>query len=265
MRRVSAPPSFGKVVQSLRLRLLASQLLLLTLCLFGCNFAAADPSERAQARMALSSAYLQAGMYPLAMLEADKALAADPELPEAMTLKAIIFLKQGRFDMADRYFQMSSLVAPLNPILSHNWGVSECQQGRFESAFVKFNNAVQFSEGLSRDKSLWLWGDCLIQTEEWAGAHAKMSEALRRQPSFISDGLTLARLKIKLGLDSEAEKILDEVNDSPSVSAQSLWLSVQLAQRQNQDKKKNHWGKMLGLLYSNSAQWRAYQEGAPHD
>jgi hypothetical protein len=49
------------------------------------------------------------------------------------------------------------------------------------------------------------------------------------------------------------------------VSAQSVWFALQLAERQNQAVKKNHWGKMLGLHFSNSAQWRAYQEGAPHD
>ena len=70
---------------------------------------------------------------------------------------------------------------------------------------------------------------------------------------------------MKLGSLEEAEKILNNFNDSPSVSAQSLWLSVQLAQRQNQAVKKNHWGKMLGLLFSNSTQWRAYQEGASND
>jgi Tfp pilus assembly protein PilF len=49
------------------------------------------------------------------------------------------------------------------------------------------------------------------------------------------------------------------------VSAQSVWFALQLAERQNQADKKNHWGKMLGLHFSNSVQWRAYQEGASHD
>jgi type IV pilus assembly protein PilF len=49
------------------------------------------------------------------------------------------------------------------------------------------------------------------------------------------------------------------------VSAQSVWLALQLAERQNQAVKKNHWAKMLGLHFSNSAQWRAYQEHATHD
>ena len=75
----------------------------------------------------------------------------------------------------------------------------------------------------------------------------------------------LIAVKMALHRFAEAEKITDKLNDSPSVSAQSLWLSVQLAQRQNQAVKKNHWGKMLGLLFSNSAQWRAYQEEVSHE
>jgi hypothetical protein len=49
------------------------------------------------------------------------------------------------------------------------------------------------------------------------------------------------------------------------VRAPSGGVAYQLAERQNQAVKKNHWGKMLGLHFSNSAQWRAYQEDATHD
>ena len=258
-------PSRGAGGLTWPLRLLAFKLLLLSACLLMAWPSMAQHDTRSQARLALSFAYLQAGILPLAMTEVDKALLASPQLPEALALKAVIFHKQARFDLADRFFQQANVLAPQSPQIAHNWAICECDQGRFESAFAKFEFAHAHSEGLDRDKSLWLWGDCLRQNQQWEEANLKMSQALLRQPSFFSEALELASLKIQLGRAEEAEKILDVLNDSPSVSAQSLGLSVQLAQQQNKAVKKNQWGKMLGRLFSNSAQWRAFQEGASHD
>ena len=247
-----------------RLRWLAVSLLFVALLLqTGRAFAQQD--NRVQARLALSAAYFHADMLTFAMVEADKALLVSEQAPDALAMKAVIYQRQGRLDLAERYFLQASLMAPNSPQIAHNWAVLACQQEKFEDAFAKFASAEAQSEGLDRDKTLWLWGDCLRQNNQLDAANLKMSQALQRQPGFISEGLTLAKLKLALGRDAEAEKILDLLNDSPSVSAQSLGLSVQLAHRQNQAVKKNHWGKMLGLLFSNSAQWRAYQEEVSHE
>jgi type IV pilus assembly protein PilF len=247
------------------LHLLTSGLLSLSMSLLVACPAKAQMDARIQAHLDLATAYLHAELFSLAMLETDQVLAVSPQLPEGFGLKAVIYQKQGRLALAGSFFQKASHLAPRSAQIAHNWGVFECEQGFFESAFLKFELAQRHSEGLERDKSLWVWGVCLLQNQQWEAAHLKMNESFLRQPGFISEALVLASLKIQLGRDAEAEKILDKVNDSPSVSAQSLWLSVQLAQRQNQAVKKNHWGKMLGLLFSNSVQWRAYQAEASHD
>jgi type IV pilus assembly protein PilF len=265
MATLSFPLSFRKVGLVWRIHLLSLTRLFLSLMYLTTATAFAQQEARVQARLALASAYLHAGMLTVAMAETDKALEASGQVPEALALKAVIYQHQARLDMAEQYFQQASLLAPQSPQIAHNWAVLACQQGRFELAFAKFALAEAHSAGLERDKSLWLWGECLRQNNQWDAADSKMSRALLSQPSFISEGLKLASLKIRLGKDAEAEKILDWVNDSPSVSAQSLWLAVELAQRQNQAVKKNHWGKMLGLLFSNSTQWRAYQEEVSHD
>jgi len=259
------PPALRRGVRVRILHLLASHLLFISLALSAGQAAIRQGDAQIQSHLALAIAYLHADMLTLAMMEADKALEVSPEFPEALALKAVIYQHQNRTEKAERYFLLASQQAPQNSQILHNWAAFECQQGRFESSFAKFEMSLRYSEGLERDKSAWVWGRCLLQNQQWEAADLKMSPVYMRQPSFISEGLVLANLKLQLGRDKEAEKILDKVNDSPSVSAQSLWLSVQLAQRQNQAVKMNHWGKMLGLLFSNSVQWRAYQEGTPHD
>ena len=225
----------------------------------------ADAAHRIHTRLALASAYFQAKMWLFAMEEVEHALSVSPDIPEALALKALIFQKQNRIDLAGIYFAKASLEAPQNAQIAHNFGVFYCEAGQFELAFDQFQTAHVHSHGLDKDKTSWVWGQCLLKSGEFEGANAHMTEALNRQPEFILMALELATLKIQLKRYSEAEKILDFLNDSPSVSAQSLWLGMQLAERQNHEDKKNQWGKMLGQRFSNSAQWRATQVQGSHD
>lgn len=220
---------------------------------------------RTQAKTALASAYFQAGMSVFALEEVDQALILMPQHAPALVLKALLFQQQNKADLSQQYFQLAADAAPQDPQIAFQWGIFDCQNSHFEAAFEKFKRALDLSMGPEQVKTNWIWGQCLRRNKQFEAANERMSDAFAQQPGLISEALELVELKIQLGKFIEAEKILDYLNDSPSVSAQSVWLALQLAERQNQAVKKNHWGKMLGLHFSNSAQWRAYQDGASHD
>ncbi len=216
---------------------------------------------RTQARTNLASAYFHAGLPVFALEEVDQALNLMPQHAPALLLKAMLFQQQNKTDMAQKYYSMALDSSPEDPQINLQWGVFDCQNNRFDAAFEKMNRAFVLTLGQEQAQVSWIWGRCLRKNHQLEEANLRMTEAFARRPSFISDVLELAELKIQLGKLSEAEKILEILNDSPSVSAQSVWLALQLAERQNQAVKKNHWGKMLGLHFSNSVQWRAYQRG----
>jgi len=220
---------------------------------------------RAQARTALASAYFQAGLPAFAMEEVDQALILLPRYAPALLIKALLLQQQNKPDMAQKYFIQAFDSAPEDPQIKLFWAIFECKNKRFNSAFEKFQQSLNHSMGHGQGQVNWIWGQCLIQNQQFEAANLRMTEALAQLPSLISEALELVELKIQLGKLSEAEKILEILIDSPSVSAQSVWLAFQLAERQNQAVKKNHWGKMLGLHFSNSAQWRAYQDRVSHD
>jgi len=220
---------------------------------------------RTQAKTALASAYFHAGMSVFALEEVDQALILTPQHAPALVLKALLFKQQNKADLSQQYFQLATDAAPQDPQIAFQWGIFDCQNGHFEAAFEKFKRALDLSMGPLQVKTNWIWGQCLRRNKQFEAANERMSDAFAQEPGLISEALELVELKIQLGKYIEAEKILEYLNDSSSVSAQSVWLALQLAERQNQAFKKNHWGKMLGLHFSNSAQWRAYQEGATHD
>jgi type IV pilus assembly protein PilF len=220
---------------------------------------------RTQTRLTLGLAYFQVGLPVFAMEEVDQALALMPQHAQALLLKALLFQQQNKLDLAQKFFSQAMAAGPINPQIALEFGRFECQTGQFEKAIQTFQLAMLHSSGLEKGKVNWIWGQCLVQNKQFEAANLRMSDAFLQLPDLISEVLALVDLKIQLGKLSEAEKILEYLNDSPSVSAQSVWVAFQLAERQNQAVKKNHWGKMLGLRYSNSAQWRALQDRATHE
>ncbi len=220
---------------------------------------------RTQARTNLASAYFQAGMTAFAFEEIDQALNLMPRNVAALLLKAQLFQQQNKPELAQKYYGLAFDSNPEDPQLNLQWGVFDCQNQQFDSAFEKLKRAFALTIGLEQVRVSWIWGQCLKRNHQFEAANLRMTDAISQLPSLISEALELAELKIHLGKLSEAEKILENLNDSPSVSAQSVWLALHLAERQNQAVKKNHWGKMLGLHFSNSVQWRTYLESAAND
>ena len=221
--------------------------------------------KRVQTRLTLANAYLQVGMTAIAFEEVDKALLIAPHDPAALSFKAILYQQQLRFDLAESHFKRATELAPDSPELAHHFGVFLCQMGQFELSFAQFQTAVLHSMGMLRDRSEWVWGQCLLKNEQLEAANEHMTQALNRQPEFILMAEPLVEVKMALHKFAEAEKITDKLNDSPSVSAQSLWLGLQLAERQNNPDKKKQWAKMLGQLFSTSKQWQQHQEGQLHE
>jgi type IV pilus assembly protein PilF len=221
--------------------------------------------KRVQTRLTLANAYLQAGMGAIAFEEVEKALLLAPHSPAALSFKGILYQQQHRFDLAESHFKRATELAPDSPEVAHHFGVFLCQMGQFEMSFAKFQTAVSESMGLSRDRSEWVWGQCLFKNDQLEEANVLMTQVLMRQPEFILMAEPLVAIKMALYRYEEAEKITDKLNDSSSVSAQSLWIGMQLAERQNNPDKKKQWAKMLGQLFSTSKQWRQYQAGQLHE
>ena len=220
---------------------------------------------RTQTRLSLATAYFHVGLHRFAMEEVDQALILMPQHSQALVLKALLYQQHNRLDLAQKYFSQALTASPFDPQILFQHGIFECQIGLLEKAVLTFSLASAYAVGPVSGQINWIWGQCLKQNNQLEAANLRMTEAFEQLPGLISDVLELVELKIQLGKLSEAEKILEFLNDSPSVSAQSVWVAFQLAERQNQAVKKNHWGKMLGLRYSNSVQWHAIQDRFTHE
>jgi type IV pilus assembly protein PilF len=222
-------------------------------------------SKRIQARLALANAYHQAGMSAIAFEEVDKALMIAPRSSLALMFKAILLQQQHKNELAEKHFNLAAELNPESPEIAHHFGVFLCQAGRFESSFSKFEIAMKQSMGISRDATEWVWGQCLIKNDQLAEADERMSRALAHQPDFFRNSEQLITVKMALHSFVEAEKISDRLNESSSVSAQSLWLGIQLAERHQKTDKKKQWAKMLEQLFPTSKQWQQLQDGPPYE
>jgi type IV pilus assembly protein PilF len=101
--------------------------------------ASSQALSRAKARTALASAYFQAGMLVFALEEVDHALILMPQHAPALVLKALLFQQQNKADLSQKYFQQAMSAAPQDPQVALQWGIFDCQNDQFESAFAKFS------------------------------------------------------------------------------------------------------------------------------
>jgi len=261
----SAPHAWGRWIAFLLVTSMFTHWPSATSAMLKTNESSDDISKRVQTRLALANAYFQAGMSTIAFEEIDKALVLAPRSSVALSFKAILYQQQLKFDLAESHFNRATELAPDSPEIAHDFGVFLCQMGRFDLSFAKFETAVKQSMGLPRDKTEWVWGQCLLKIDHLAEANEHMSQALERQPEFFLIAEPLIAVKMALHRFAEAEKITDKLNDSPSVSAQSLWLGIQLAERLQKPDKKKQWAKMLGQLFPTSKQWQQHQDGQLHE
>ena len=225
----------------------------------------AAQSPQVAARLALASAYFDAAQYAVALEETEIALLAAPLDVQALGLKALLLHRMQEPALAEATFLQASALAPHDAALSHNLGVFYCEQQRFEQAYDRFATALQQTLYQDKAKTNWVWGLCLSQNQLWPSAAMNMELALNLKPSWVLDSLPLAQAQLKLGRAGEAEKTLRAINASQSISAQSLWMAIQLAQAGQQSDQVSQWGKMLGLQFPMSPQWSAYQREAFHE
>jgi Tfp pilus assembly protein PilF len=156
--------------------------------------------------------------------------------------EAKLFQQQNKADLSQIYFQQAMAVAPQDPQVALQRGIFDCQNDHFEAAFEQFKRALGLSLGPLQVRTNWIWGQCLRRNKQFEASNERMSYAFAQQPGLISEALELVELNIQLGKYIEAEKILEYLNDSPSVSAQSECVAFQLAERQNQAVIKTKFG-----------------------
>lgn len=192
----------------------------------------ANPERLARARLELAGLYLGQGQFATALEETRAALAAKPDMPEAYSLRGLIYAAMGDMRLAEESFQRALQLFPADGNTMHNYAWFLCQQRRFAEADALFTKTLGQPQYREVPRTLLAQGTCQARADRWADAERTLSRAFEFNPSNPTVAFTLSEVLLHRGELERARFYIRRVNAVPDqVTAQSLWLAARVERR----------------------------------
>lgn len=221
-----------------------------------------DADRRAAVRLELAFGYFSRGQNRTALDEIKQALAAKPDMREALNLRGLVYAALGEPELAEESFRRTlSLYAGDGDTL-HNYGWFLCQQRRWTESFAQFDLALAQPNYRGAARSLLARGACEALAGKPAEAERSLSKAFELDPGNPAISVNLAEVLYRNGQYERARFYIKRVNAQAAQSnAQSLWLGLRIERRLGNAVTVKELGQQLRSRYPQSAELAALENG----
>ena len=232
--------------------------------------AAAQPSaadaqasdRRARVRLELAALHFSRGQNTTALDELKLALAANPDMPEAHGLSALIHASLGDIAMAEQSFKRALELSPRDGDTMHNYGWFLCQQRRYDEADAAFQRATALPNYGEVMRTLLARGVCLARAGRWAEAERTLSRSYELDPANPVTAYNLSDVLLRRGELERARFYVRRINQVPeAVTAQSLWLAARIERRMGNIDGVQDFGRQLRDRFPQSPETLQYERG----
>jgi type IV pilus assembly protein PilF len=224
-----------------------------------------DQSEAerlARVRLELASAYFGRGQNAVALDEVKLALAARPDLPEALNLRGLVYAAMGETRLAEESFRRAQQVAPRDPDILHNYGWFLCNQSRFAEADATFRQALALAAMREPGRTRLAWGVCLTRAGQLAEAERVLTAAYEADPGSLVLALNLSDVLFRRGEWDRARFYLRRVHAQPDqASPPSLWLAARVEHRSGNPGARDRLGQELLRRFPQSREALLWEKG----
>lgn len=218
--------------------------------------------RRAQARLALASAYFENGQAQTALEEVERALEADPRSAPALGLRGLAQASLGLDGPAQASFEQALALAPQDADLMHNFGWFLCQQRRWDESQAQLERALAQPGYRGRPRSLLALGVCQARAQRWDAAERPLAQVLELEPSNGAAALALAEVLLKRGDAEQARAQLQRARWSAAqADAPALWLAARIEHRLGRHEAVQSLGRELRQRYPQAPQTLALDQG----
>ena len=208
--------------------------------------------EVARANTMLGIEYLRTGKYELSREKLEKALAADPDSPEANDAIAVLYEKVGEPDMAEKYYRKSLRLNPGNPRGHNNYGQFLCIQGRYKDAEQQFLLAAEDPFYSTPSLALTNAGLCALRIPDEEMAEKYYRKALELDPKYPPALLQMATLNYSRSNYLSARGYLERYQEAGQHTPESLWLGVRTEYALDDRRAWGHYALALKNNFPNS-------------
>ena len=222
----------------------------------------ADPERRARVRLELAGLYFGRGQSEIALNELNQALAAKPDLPEAYSLRGLIYASLGDAAQAESSFKRALEFNPRDADVMHNYAWFLCQQKRFDDAQVQFERAVAQPQYRDAVRTWMAQGVCLARAGRWPEAERALLKSYELDPANPFTAFSLSEVLLRRGELERARFYIRRVNSQPQqANAQSLWLAAKVERRLGDMQTLQDLGRQLRDRFPQSAEALQYEQG----
>jgi type IV pilus assembly protein PilF len=221
-----------------------------------------DVERRARVRMELASGYYSRGQLETALDEVKLALAAKPDLPDAYSLRALIYQSLGDDRLAEENFRRALQLAPGDPNTMHNYGWYLCQRNRLNEAQAQFQQAIATPRYAGLARSLMTQGICYTRAGAWAEAERSLARSYEVDPSNPVTAVNLADVLYRRGEYERARFYIGRVNSVQELSnAQTLWLAARIENKAGNARAARDLGRQLRNRFPQAPEAVLFERG----
>lgn len=221
-----------------------------------------DPNRRARVRMELASAYFANNQADVALVEVNRAIAANPNLGAAYNLRGLVHAALGKDDAAEADFRRALVIDPRDAEALQNYGWYLCQHKRYDEGNAQFNLVLALPQRRDNGRTLLAQGVC----HAFAGRLEEAERALQRsyqvEPNNPSTSVNLAEVLLRRGEFDRARFHIRRVNANTNfISAQTLWLAARIEQKMGNASGAQELGRQLQTRFPETREAIAFQRG----
>lgn len=222
----------------------------------------ADVERRAKVRLELASAYFARGQTETALNEVKQALAARPDMPEALGLRGLIYAALGENRLAEESFQRALSLAPRDGDMRHNYGWFLCQQRRYADADREFDAAMALPQYRGGSRTLLAKGVCDAREGRWADAESALMRSFQLDPGNAATSFNLADTLYRRGEYERARFYVQRVNAvAEQSSPSSLWLAARIERRLGNLAGAREFGRQVRDRFPQSPEAALFEQG----
>ncbi|MBL8346748.1 MAG: type IV pilus biogenesis/stability protein PilW [Rubrivivax sp.] len=222
--------------------------------------------RRARVRLELAALHFGRGQYNTALDELKLALAANPDMPEAHGLRALIYASLGEPAVAEEAFKRALELNPRDADTMHNYAWFLCQQRRYDDAEATFLRTTALPNYGEVQRTLLARGVCQARAGRWVEAERTLSRSYELDPSNPVTAYNLSDVLLRRGELERARFYVRRINQVPeAVTAQSLWLAARIERRMGNMEGLQDFGRQLRERFPQSPEMLQFERGRFED
>lgn len=221
-----------------------------------------DAKRRAQVRLELAAAYFGNNQMDVALQEANRAIAADPNLGAAYNLRGLIHANLGKDDPAESDFRRALAIDPRDADALQNYGWYLCQHKRYGEANLQFTQALAVPQRRDISRTLLAQGVCHALNGQLEDAEKALQRSYQIEPNNPSTSVNLAEVLLRRGEAERARFHIRRVNANVNyLSAQTLWLAARIEHKLGNRTGVEEIGRQLQSRFRETREAIAFERG----